>query len=84
LDEPQDDDDVSARSWRFRWKTLIGKYYRREEGWTQGHVIEDVHLFEDRKLVYAWKMCEGEKGEGEFLQNRKEKKKFEHDKKKKS
>jgi hypothetical protein len=26
----------------------------------------DVHLIEDRKLVYAWTVCGVEKGEGEF------------------
>ena len=26
----------------------------------------DLHLFEDRMLVYAWLACRGEKVEGEF------------------
>ena len=62
LDERQDD-DVGAKSRRFRWKWSIGKQHKREE---QNCTIENVHLFEDRRLVYAWMVCQGKKEEGAF------------------
>ena len=69
LDEQQDgddDDDVVAKSSRFRWRWLIGKQYRREEKRKQGYVIVDEHLFEDRKMVYVWMVCQGEREEEVF------------------
>ena len=32
----------------------------------QGYVIVHAHLLEDRRLVYVWMVCPGEKEEGEF------------------
>ena len=36
-------------------------------------MIVDVHLLEDRKLVYAWTVSQGEKGVGELYCKRKKK-----------